>query len=215
MRHLLKINESDFWYESEEETLTEEVQIPLSEDDSKELLCRTRDLLKEKGIDIFLAYGTLLGAVRNGHIIKGDNDLDVYVTNENKLLNCIPFLSENGIKLIRAYPGIEYSFRINERTFIDICILHKLTGNIWAKSCVCLSGCITPKKFVSGESKIELLGSTFKCPSNPEKVLKWWYGKNWLIPQNKKGRYEVLSAKVYKELRWFIKKNIINKIKKP
>lgn len=56
-----------------------------------ELLKLSTKLLDICGICYCITYGTLLGAVREGSIIKGDDDVDIIVTDEDRLFDSLPF----------------------------------------------------------------------------------------------------------------------------
>ena len=45
--------------------------------------------------DWFIFFGTLLGAVREGHLIYGDDDIDLYVPYKNRQ-NIVDILVSNG-----------------------------------------------------------------------------------------------------------------------
>ena len=188
-------------FEYEEEHLTYETIRPISLEDGKVLISRTKELFDSIGLNFYLAFGTLLGAVRDKAIIKGDEDIDVFIENENLLLTNLPFLSQNGLKVIRIHKGILYSFRLNEKSYIDVYILSSLPiYNLWSIYCLKLSSFITPKKYFRRFQEIDFLDNKFMCPKDPEKLLEFWYGKNWRIPQ--RGHefiYEVRSAYYWRQ----------------
>lgn len=178
----------------------------ISEKDAIETLTTAKRLLDEIGIEFCLAFGTLLGAVREKSIIKGDQDVDVFLTQEEKLYENLPWLYERGFKIIRIRKGILYSFRVNNNCFIDLYILRPLGFSIWSLYCYSLVGNAIPKKYVRKTQDIEFLGSTYKCPKNPERVLEWWYGKDWRIPKSSKGHYEVNSRAFWKKIKYHLRK---------
>lgn len=88
----------------------------LSELESKlrmiELLKAFHIYCKENEIEWFLAYGSLLGAVRENGFIKWDNDIDVF----------IPYKSAQ--KLMRSFPsnaryGLKWSYFENGNSLLD------------------------------------------------------------------------------------------------
>ena len=90
----------------------------MSKDEGKELLYLVKRLFAHQKLSFYLAFGTLLGAIREHNIIDGDEDLDIFVDNEALLVNSLPFFAENGLFLIRAIKGDTYSFRSSDNTYI-------------------------------------------------------------------------------------------------
>ena len=97
-----------------------------------------------------------------------------------------------------------YTFRIDEKCYIDVYILRKPNNIILSKKYIYLNGFYMPKKYFKEYSEIVFLGETFLCPSNPDKLLMWWYGRDWMIPKSTKGTYEVWPIRYYKLCIYYI-----------
>lgn len=195
----------------EEENLCYENTKPMSHDEGVELLYTVKRLLDAKELEFYLAYGTLLGAVRNHDIIPGDEDLDIIIRDEKKLLSILPYLNDNGLRLIRAVQGNTYSFRMGENCYIDIYICRPIPWySPWSVYCYSIANkSYCPKSIWSEIQDIEFLGETFRCPKNPERILTLWYGSDWMTP--KPGHnfyYQVKSHYYMKRFKEMIKKLI-------
>lgn len=180
----IQINGEPFTYQDEIEDISYENISAISNDEAKELLEFTKELFARKGLRFSLVFGTLLGAVRDKSVIKGDEDVDVFVESEEGLRNILPFLQENGLCLCRIYEHELYSFRIRGgKSFIDIYIRRPISG-IWGYWYCNLSKYVLPKKLVNRFAPIAFLGNTFLAPRNPERFLEFWYGKSWRVPMS-------------------------------
>ena len=171
-----------FTYDDESEDITYDSLTPISEEDAKNLLALTKKLFDQCGLRFYLFYGTLLGAVRDNGIIKGDEDVDVYVDSEEQLRNIIPFLYDNGLKLCRIEEHLLYSFHSDNKSFIDVYIKDKLPPSIWSLWCDSISGYAVPKRYIKKHDVINFLGMELLCPHKPERLLEYWYGKTWKVP---------------------------------
>lgn len=160
------------------------------------ILQLTKKLFSEKRIRFALAYGTLLGAIREKSLIEGDEDVDVFTDDEEALYNNLPFFYENDLRLIRMVRGKIYSFRSSVGGYIDVYILRPLKWyNIWSLYCFSLADLVTPKRFFREYREIDFLGDTYLCPYEPEKLLVFWYGKTWRTPvRSHSFKYEEPSA---------------------
>ena len=190
MKKTILIKGTPFTYN--EEHLTCDTSI--TQEEGRYILEFTKGLLDELGIKFALSFGTLLGAVRDKDIIKGDQDVDVLIKDEKKLYENLPYLQEKGLHVVRIYYSVLYSFRINERCYIDLYVLRPLRFSLWSINCISLNGWAMPRKFFKNFVPFEFLGNTYFVPENPERLLEYWYGKEWRIPKSGKGHYEVRSA---------------------
>lgn len=176
------IDGKPFTYNDEIEDITYDTISPISNDEAKELLDLTELLFSKQGLRFSLVFGTLLGAVRDKCVIKGDEDVDVFVESEEELKKILPFLQQNGLCLCRIYEHILYSFRIKGRkSYIDVYIKCPISG-IWGYRYCYLCGHVLPKKLIKDLSPLGFLGSSYLAPRNPERFLEFWYGKSWTIP---------------------------------
>ena len=188
----------------------------MNKEDAKSLLSKMQFCTKEKGVDIFLAYGTLLGVVRDNNFINGDQDIDTYTKDEEAFFRILPFLRSKGLVLIRYRRGVSFSFRDIEHPgcFIDVFVVKRLC-NIWGLYCYSLGSHPTPKKYLKQEGEIIFNGNTYKCPQNPVNILKFWYGETWNIPiakAEKEYTYEVSSYHFYKVKIWPIFSTIFHTV---
>ena len=190
----ITVNGRPFTYIDESEEMVYENVGQIDVDECIGLLKNFKCVFESIGIPFYLAYGTLLGAVREKAFIKGDNDIDVFTTDEKLLYNSLPILSEKGFRVVRIMKGRLYSFKNSSDCYIDVYILRKLCFlNPWSTYCYNLEHFAVPKRFFKEYQDIDLYGETYRCPKNPEALLEWWYGKDWRIPQSKKGIYETRS----------------------
>jgi hypothetical protein len=167
---------------------------PMTQEDAQDILKKASELLDECGIEYFLAYGTLLGAVREGNFIKGDEDADIVVTDEKTLYESLPFLWGKGLFINRIFKGELYTFHVEgRRGHLDMYILKPIDKWPYKNWCMSFCGHYVPKRFFEkiGKGKYFIGDISYSYPENPEKLLEWWYGKTWRIPQNKKAKTSV------------------------
>jgi phosphorylcholine metabolism protein LicD len=197
-------------FEYENIHLSDETNSVMSHVFAKALLLKVKDVFDKHDLKFSLAYGTLLGAVRDKDFINGDKDIDIYTWDLKKLLLLVPKLYEDGIKLCRIIEGRLYSFMYQNSCYIDVYIVKPYKCSIWGIYCYNLAGYATPKKYFKEMQGIEFQEVTFQCTKNPVNILRFWYGKTWNIPiHNKKYIYEVYSSHIYKKIKNRIKKLIV------
>ena len=207
------INDKPFTYRDEIDDISYESIKPITEAQAKVLLDTTQKLFDQVGLNLYLAFGTLLGAVRSQGIIPGDEDVDVFTDDEDLLRENLQLFQDKGLNLVRLSKGSVYSFKTNDNAYIDVYILRKLKLSIWSLYCYHLDRYNTPKKYFRSYEQIEFLGGTYLCPSAPEQILEFWYGKDWRTPvKGHEFLYEVKSAYYWKKytakLKYFIQRMI-------
>ncbi len=182
--------------------------------DATNILQLTNRLLNECKIPYFLAFGTLLGAVREGSFIKGDADVDIIISDEDRLYDSLPYLYENGLFINRIYRGELYTFHTEGRHgHIDLYVMRDVVSpRLLRKSHVRICNHLQPKRFFSNivnDGRFKLCGESYPYPADPENLLVHWYGRNWRIPQDKQADVFTLPQKVM----FFIKK-VVRKVTK-
>lgn len=172
----------------------------MTHEDMSDILNLAATLLKECGIDFMLAFGTLLGSVREGSFIKGDDDVDIMITDEEKLYESLPYLSEHGLYINRIFKTELYTFHSEGRKgHIDMYVLRPNDRWVYKNWCVSIRGHYAPKRFFEDgidKDKYSINGIGYPCPKNPENLLEWWYGKTWRIPMSGKAVEDVLLRRI-------------------
>lgn len=204
----ININGIPFYYEDVDLKIEDGKRITFEQ--ARDILFFTKEMLDNKKIEFCLIYGTLLGAIREHSFIAHDYDVDIYISDEQALLNAIPEFYDKGLKLCRVIPHRLYSFMFNG-VYIDLYIFAKapFPFNLW---CYWLAGNIMPKRLFQGIEKIVFLGKEFNVPKNPEKIISFIYGKTWRTPiKGERGRGSIYPVHYYrlwkKKLKRFLKIN--------
>lgn len=208
MKKEIEINGKPFQYDAVNLVVEEGKKITF--DQAKNILFFAKELLDEKQIEFCLIYGTLLGAIREKSFISHDYDVDIYIEDEQALLNAIPEFYARGFKLCRVVQHRLYSFMV-DGVYIDLYIYGKapFPFNLW---CYWLAGDIMPKKLFTGKEEIDFLGGRFKVPQNPENIISFLYGKSWRTPiKGKRGRGNIYPVHYYKLWKKNIKKFFSNR----
>lgn len=204
MKRTIYINNRPFEFEDEHSQMYYENLKPITEEDARKLIHLTSSLFNEVGLTFYLAFGTLLGAVRDKGLIKNDEDVDIFIDNQEKILyESLPYFYNNGLKLCRINRGRLYSFHADGAGYIDVYIKSPLKNTVWSLYCCNLYKFVTPKRYFRQYQKIDFLGCECLCPKDPEKLLAFWYGESWRTPvRGHKFYYEVKSHYYWKHKVW-------------
>lgn len=148
------------------------------------------DALGECGIEAFPAYGTLLGAVRDGRVIGHDNDADIgYVSRHTEPVDVVREsltlqrrLHARGLSITR-YSGAAFKIDVPvgpDRTVgLDVFAGYfdgdhlALMGEVYARF---------ERAWIFPLGRVELEGRSFPAPAEPERLLEAMYGPSWRVP---------------------------------
>ena len=149
-----------------------------------------RDLTEGCGLEAYLNYGALLGAVRDGAMIAHDSDTDVcYVSHAASPADLIlesyaveRVLRDRGWTLLRMSGGdVKLLLPLSDgrQCHIDVFVAFRVAGTFYQLGN--RSGHL-PESDLLPLSTIELHGFTFPAPARPERMLEFVYGPGWRVP---------------------------------
>jgi SAM-dependent methyltransferase len=174
------------------------------------------DAIGDAGVEAFLAYGTLLGAVRQGGLIGHDSDADLgYVSRHSHPVDVVL----ESFRLQRHLNGLGFeTYRYSGIAFrVDV-----IEGDGFRRGLDVFGGFIAepvgdqpPMLYLMGEigspferewihplTTATLEGRTFPVPGNPEKLLEATYGPGWRVP-DPAYHFETPRATVRRLNGWF------------
>jgi lipopolysaccharide cholinephosphotransferase len=162
-----------------------------------EALQAFKDACQECGTEYWLEFGSLLGAFRNGSFIPHDIDIDMGMMKdsysqelEDKLISK-GFVKDHSFDLLDVKSGKRTT---SECTFyykglaIDIFFgirqgeSYKIYEYIVGKGCVVSETISYSFDKFEGLSTVKINGLELSAPANPQKVLEFYYGKNFMKP---------------------------------
>jgi hypothetical protein len=146
--------------------------------------------LREVGIEAFIAYGTLLGAHRDGKVIGNDSDADLgYVSSTTHPVDAI----RESFRIQRALVGLGYRItRYSALAFkvdVDEGDGHvrglDVFGGFFMHGYLHLLGEIREpfeESWIFPLGTTTLEGRTFPAPAEPDRLLAAMYGASWRVP---------------------------------
>jgi hypothetical protein len=148
------------------------------------------EALEEAGVRPFLAYGTLLGAVRQGDFIGHDSDADLgYVSAHDHPVDAVlesfrldRRLTRMGFEITR-YSGLAFKVVVREGDGTSRGL--DVFGGFLREGTLYLMGEVGQpfrREWLEPRSEVTLAGRTFPAPHEPERLLEAMYGPGWRVP---------------------------------
>jgi len=180
---------------------------------AKESLLLLKSIFDDNGVVFRLGYGTLLGAVREQDFIKGDNDIDlVLLQNQRNRVNCLmDKLLIKGfvvikkcncfITLKRKGTLIDLYF-FDQRNFIDKFFnRYTCSYGVW---CIYVPKHFLFMNFEEVFDEVNFIGKKFKTFFAHEAWLIRTYG-DWTKKSNKKGNTRTFCSKGLMKARIYVR----------
>jgi len=156
---------------------------------SKQLLFHMSNALTKVGIEHFLIFGTLLGAIREKNLIQHDKDIDIGVIGKpfrdfDVWYALLEELNKHSIRVNKVwYDYAVVNFRSHENCSLDVYGFQRRGNKYWVELFVKKRG--YDKKYFDTLDEIKVFGRKFKVPHNVEEWLDYHYGKDWKNPKQK------------------------------
>lgn len=169
---------------------------------SKENLLIFKTIMDKYNIPFTLAYGTLLGAIRENDFITHDEDIDIAILREDEeiFLDLLFEFQKNGFVVGRYEDDLLSLIRKNE--YIDIYIFKKSMFGLLGYRHRGIK--YLKNKYLINTIKYSFLNENFDIPKEYIKYLEDEYGSNWKTPiKNMHG-----NPGVYLKIKLFLKNNL-------
>jgi len=154
---------------------------PMNRDVARENLELFAQALNENGLDFFIFFGTLLGAVREGGFIEHDYDTDTVIMPKDRagLLDVVPVLGKAGFEFARCKNGLGAIFTFMRREeFIDVYVAEEFRGFPWNIRWN-VDGTPISHDLLTTFARIEFLGMSLRAPRDSERAIVEMYGRDW------------------------------------
>lgn len=158
-----------------------------------------------QGLPFFVFFGTLLGLVRDGHLIPGDDDVDLYVPRQARErvmkrlqqhgwsigpqeCNQSPFFLQAQRVLGHETVLLDCYFYDTDPQTGDLIDRWNFSGTFWSPR----SFLYLPASMIFPLVHHDLMGHAVPCPQKGEEVCAFLYGSTWQKPMNKATCYRSL-----------------------
>ena len=150
-------------------------------------------LADKAGLRFSLAYGTLLGAIREHGFIPHDEDIDLAILQEDieTFKNLLWDLREEGFEVMRFDRRNSLCSIIRKGEYIDIYIFRKLCDGVRE-----FNGEAILEKYLTDLEEIDFQGSKFLIAREAADFCLFEYGESWQTP---------IAMKPY-DMAWYQKK---------
>lgn len=168
---------------------------------AKENLLLFNKIAKKNGLKYALAYGSILGAIREHDFIEHDEDIDLAILKEHAdLFKSMLFeLRDYGFEVIRYDRRGGLCSLMRKGEYIDIYIYNKLQDGIMETLADPM-----PEKYLINTKEIEFQGDIFHIPNEVEEYLLLQYGTTWRTPIQRDNFKQSEFRKVIWKIKWLI-----------
>jgi len=183
-------------------------------------------------VEHFIFFGGLLGLVRDGDMIEGDDDIDIYVNSKDREqilthlkssdfnvdLESWPNNTPYFLQATRYVEGIKtlvefyfYEDEVNSQFVRD---RWNFLGSVNKQN----THILVPKHILFPIKTITYFDTDISVPANPEKICQFLYGREWRAPLTKaKGYYTLIvnnKPHIFTGLRGKVLYKVLKTIKK-
>ena len=148
------------------------------------ILKEVTDEYEKRGITWFLIFGSLLGAVRDGGPIPGDDDIDICVLQKDraKIKEANTYLRTLGYWIPEKEDGMveRDEVYIKDGQKIEACVFHN-EGDYYRYD-PCQPNIRYEKKYFEVLTKVDFGGIVSYIPVHNIELLELMYGPKWKIP---------------------------------
>lgn len=146
-------------------------------------LLELRLLFRKHGLEPWLHYGALLGAVRSGDFIPHDKDIDIGLTNPDpeRWRAAVDEIVTSGFKIVSQTNRQDLVRFRKTQVLFDVCVFVRRKG--FLRGYLTCSTHVIRYKYLRFLETRELRGSKFSVPNNAEKLLRELYGDDWKVPR--------------------------------
>lgn len=188
----------------------------MKHEDAVHLLLAVKKVLDEHHIPFMPVFGTLLGIIRQNDFIPYDKDIDLCIWEKDReaFVEIIPELEKAGIRFACCVEPEIYTFEYGTANCDFYVILP--APNPYTKWMYQLQIHYISKEFFQATEKVDFLGTQFDVPANPKRLLKYWYGRTWKVPMDKKGDYDsgwlihIRVARLWRKGKRYIKRHVLH-----
>lgn len=136
-------------------------------------------ILREAGVRVSPAYGTLLGVIRENNFIEWDEDIDLFILSEDKdkLLNALWDMDKEGLKLVRETRCGHLFSVMKNGEYIDFYIMDSISPEVRTG----YGDLFMLEKHLTDLIDYDFRGLTISVPRQYEECLEFLYG-DWRTP---------------------------------
>ena len=166
-------------------------------------------LADKAGLRFSLAYGTLLGAIREHGFIPHDEDIDLAILQEDieTFKNLLWDLREEGFEVMRFDRRNSLCSIIRKGEYIDIYIFRKLCDGVRE-----FNGEAILEKYLTDVEEIDFQGSKFLIAREAADFCLFEYGESWQTPIAMKPYDMAWYQKKLSQLFWWLHLNLPSSI---
>lgn len=180
----------------------------INKERAHENLMLLKQVLDSYNLNWGLAFGSLLGAVREHDFIDWDEDIDMYILKEEEEIfkNALWDLRDLGFEMLRYERRGVYSLGRNGE-YMDFYVLNKINDDLRQTG----GGGYIFEKYLQNRSEIEFRGIKLMVPTEYDEYLTFQYG-DWRTPVRFYNPQMNLMKKIYLSLYFYFRMLIPDKM---